>query len=281
MKLATFEADGTPRFGVVVDGGVAEASGWLPDQSTLHDALRDNRLPELQELMAAKPDHRFDEVRLLPPILHPRRIICIGLNYDAHRQETGRNKTSDPTIFVRWPSSVVGHESALVRPSVSHRFDYEGELAVVIGRAGRRIPADRALEHVAGYACFNDGSIRDYQRHTSQFTPGKNFDRSGGFGPWLVTADEIPDPGALELTTRLNGEVVQHAPTSQLIFSVPRLIEYISTFTTLDAGDVIATGTPSGVGDKRTPPLYMKPGDRVEVEISGIGILAHPVIGED
>ena len=158
------------------------------------------------------------------------------------------------------------------------RFDYEGELAVIIGRGGRRIPRAQALEHVAGYACFDDGSVRDYQRHTSQFTPGKNFDGSGGFGPWMVTADEIPNPSALQLTTRLNGQVMQHASTADLIFDIPALIAFISTFTPLEPGDVIATGTPSGVGDKREPLRYLRLGNMLEVEISGIGTLRHPVV---
>ena len=280
MKLASFLADGTPRFGVVVDGGVAEAQGWLEGEPSLRAAIDYGRLDDLSALSAAKADFIFDEIEWLPPILEPRRIICVGINYDAHRIETGRDPVGEPTLFVRWPSSVVGHEVPIYRPRESERFDFEGELAVVIGKPGRRISREAAFDHVLGYSCFLDGSVRDYQRHTSQFTPGKNFEKSGGFGPYIVTKDEVPDPSALRLQTRLNGQVVQDAPTSDLIFDIPRLLEYISTFTTLEAGDVIATGTPSGVGDRRDPPLYMKAGDRIEVDISEVGCLAHPVQDE-
>lgn len=278
MKLASFETDEGPRFGVVVDGGVADASGWLEGVRTLREAIEVGRTDELDALQSARPDYPLDAVRWRPPILDPRRIICVGVNYDAHRVETGRKPASHPTLFIRWPSSVVGHREALVRPAESERFDYEGELAVVIGRGGRRIEASRALESVAGYACFNDGSVRDYQRHTSQFTPGKNFDATGGFGPWMVSADEITDPSALAIETRLNGQVVQKATTSDLIFDVPALIAFVSTFTTLEPGDVIATGTPSGVGDRREPPLYMTPGDTLEVDIEKVGVLRHPIV---
>lgn len=278
MRLVTFEADGEPRFGVVVDGGIADATGMRGGARTLAEVLAKERVADLAPLTAAKPDHALEAIRLLPPVPEPRRIICVGLNYDAHRAETGRERKAHPTLFARWPSSLVGHRAPIVKPRESSRFDFEGELAVVIGRRGRRIPAERALEHVAGYACFHDGSVRDYQQHTTQFTAGKNFDASGGFGPWLVTADEIPSPAELELTTRLNGQVVQRGHTRDLVFDVPCLIEYISTFTTLDPGDVIATGTPSGVGDKRSPPLYLMPGDDLEVEISKVGLLTHTVV---
>ena len=280
MKLVSFEAEGLARFGVIVDGGVADATGWLQGITTLKEALESGRQAELLTLTAAQPDFTLDGITFLPPIVSPRRIICVGVNYDEHRRETGRPQTSHPTLFTRWPSSLVGHQIPIKRPKVSERFDFEGELAVVIGRAGRSISTESALDYVAGYACFHDGTIRDFQRHTSQFTPGKNFDQSGGFGPWLVTSEDIVDPSTLELTTRLNGQVVQQSGTQDLIFDIPHLINYISTFTTLDVGDVIATGTPSGVGDKRKPPLYLKKGDKLEIEITGIGTLAHPVVEE-
>ena len=222
----------------------------------------------------------LSEITYLPPIINPRKILCIGINYESHRIETGRDKAEHPVVFTRFATTLVGHEEPIVRPRVSERLDFEGELAVIIGREARHVKAERALEIVAGYACFNDASVRDWQRHTTQFTPGKNFDATGAFGPWMVTADEIPDPSQLQLSTRVNGERVQHASTSDMTFSVPELIEYISTFCTLEPGDVIATGTPGGVGDKRTPPLYLKPGDRVEVEIDKIGVLANPVEAE-
>ena len=245
---------------------------------TLRDVLSANQLPELDaESTETLP---LSEVTLRPPLPEPQRIFCVGLNYAAHREET-HNKPSDyPTIFVRFASSIVGPDQDLICPEASSQFDYEGELAVVIGQAGRHISEKDALSHVAGYSCFNDGSVRDYQRHTAQFTPGKNFEESGSFGPWIVTSDELGDPARLELTTRLNGEVVQNATTDLMLFPIPTLIHYLSTFTALQPGDVIATGTPSGVGSRRDPPLWMKPGDRVEVEISGIGVLANSIAKE-
>lgn len=217
---------------------------------------------------------------LLPPIMNPGKIICVGLNYDDHRKETGRAVVDHPTLFTRFADTLVGHDTAIVAPKNSDQLDYEGELAVIIGKTARHIAEESALDHVAGYACFNDGSVRDWQYQTSQFTPGKNFPRSGAFGPWMVTADEIPDPQALELTLRLNGAVMQQTTTDKMIFPVVRIIAYISAFTELAPGDVIATGTPAGVGSKRVPPVFLKPGDSVEVEISGIGTLRNPLTGE-
>ena len=211
----------------------------------------------------------------------PARILCIGLNYVAHREETGRRPTQHPTIFIRYPSSVVGNGEPLLLPPESASYDYEGELAVIIGHGGRRIPRARALEHVAGYSCFMDGSLRDFQLHTNQYAPGKNFDRSGAFGPWMVSAHEFGPPnGERRLCTRLNGTEMQAANTDQMIFPVDEIIAYISSFMTLAPGDVIATGTPGGVGFKREPPVFMRDGDRIEVEIDGIGVLTNPVVAE-
>ena len=207
------------------------------------------------------------------------RILCIGVNYRPHIEEMGREVPEYPVVFVRFAESVVGNGEAIIRPAVSEQLDFEGELAVVIGRETRRVTKDRALEHVAGYCCFMDGSVRDWQRHTMQFTPGKNFDRSGAIG-LMVPASEIPDPTVLELTTRVNGEVMQRGRVADLVFDVPTLIEYCSTFMTLHAGDVIATGTPGGVGAARKPPVWLTDGDRVEVEISHIGVLTNPVRDE-
>lgn len=215
----------------------------------------------------------WSQLKLLCPVHRPQRIICVGANYDLHRQEMGRDVLEHPTLFVRWPSSLVAHGGEVVRPKVSERFDYEGELALIIGREARSVRAEEAMDYVAGYTCFNDGSVRDYQRHTTQFTPGKNFDASGAMGPCFVSADEIPDPHNLELRTRINGESLQSANTRQMSFRIPELLAYISTFTTLQPGDVVATGTPAGVGDKRKPPVYLKPGDQLEVEISEVGRL--------
>lgn len=219
-------------------------------------------------------------VSLLPPVL-PGKIICIGLNYRDHAEETGQAIPDTPTVFSRWASSIVGAEQAIIRPKTSEHLDFEGELAVIIGKSGRHIEVDDAYNHVAGYSCFNDGSIRDYQLRTPQWTIGKNFDRSGALGPALVTPDSLP-PGAsgLAIQTRLNGEVVQSSSTAQLIFDVAKLISFLSDAFTLEPGDVIATGTPSGVGLARTPPLWMREGDVCEVEIEGIGTLRNSVVVE-
>lgn len=276
MKLCVFEHKGERKVGVKVEGGIADATGWLPESlrgQCLRVLLEEEALGELQTLTSAAPDFEEDAVRFLPPVLTPRRMICVGLNYDAHRKETGRKETDHPTLFVRWPSSVVGHRNPIIKPKHSKRFDFEGELAVIIGKTARHVPKEQAFDIIAGYSCFHDGSIRDYQRHTSQFTPGKNFDASGGFGPWLVTADEIGPSPDLALETRLNGQVVQQGRTCQFIFDIPTLIEYITRFTTLEPGDVIATGTPSGVGDKREPPLYLRPGATLDIEIEKVGLL--------
>jgi 2-keto-4-pentenoate hydratase/2-oxohepta-3-ene-1,7-dioic acid hydratase in catechol pathway len=220
------------------------------------------------------------EVKLLPPVPDPAKILCIGKNYEEHRVETGGEKLPYPTIFTRFADTLVADGQEAWAPGASTEVDFEGELAVVIGRGGRHIAAEDALSHVAGYSCFNDISIRDWQRHTTQFTPGKNFPRTGGFGPWIVTADEIANPQALDLTTRLNGDVVQRASIAEMIFGIRALIQYCSSFTRLSPGDVIATGTPGGVGAKRKPPLFMKVGDVVEIEIGSIGTLRNSIGSE-
>jgi 2-keto-4-pentenoate hydratase/2-oxohepta-3-ene-1,7-dioic acid hydratase in catechol pathway len=227
----------------------------------------------------SNPSIDLDNVKLLPPVDTCAKIICVGLNYHDHVIESGMAVPSDPTLFGRFHSSIVGHGSPLVRPCTSEQLDFEGELVAVIGRAGRNILRDRALEHVAGYSIFNDGSIRDFQERTTQWTIGKNFDDTGGFGPAIVTADELP-PGAtgLAIVTRVNGEVVQRSNTSELIFDVASLVSQISVAITLEPGDVIVTGTPAGVGVSRTPPRFMTPGDVCEVEIERIGVLRNAVV---
>ncbi len=208
-----------------------------------------------------------------------RKILCVGVNYRPHIAEMGREVPDHPVVFTRFPASLVGDGEPLLRPQVSEQYDFEGELAVVIGRPARHVPREDALAYVAGYCCFMDGSVRDWQRHTSQFTPGKNFDRSGAIGP-MVAATDIPDPAVLELTTRVNGEAMQRGRVADLVFDVPTLIAYCSTFTELLPGDVIATGTPGGVGAARTPAVWLRSGDVVEVEIDGIGVLRNPVRDE-
>ena len=279
MKLASFVADGKDCFGAVVGDDVITLSGKLP-YATLRDALADRG--GLAAIAAAvkdaRPDRKLADVRLLPVIPNPEKILCAGINYRSHAAETGRDLPKQPSMFIRLANTLTGQDGEMIRPSVSQHFDFEGELAVVIGRGGRHIPVDRALEHVAGYTCFVDGSVRDYQKFS--VTSGKNFPGTGPLGPWMVTTDEIPDPTRLTLTTRLNGEQVQHSGTDLLIYSVPQIIAFCSDFTPLVPGDVIATGTPEGVGHRRTPPLWMKAGDVLEVEISRIGTLRNYIIDE-
>ena len=279
MKLASYLLAGSAAYGVVTDLGVVDLTRRIgskyPDLRALlaGDGLSDAR----QAVAGAAPDCQVADLTLLPVIPNPDKIICVGLNYEEHVKETGRDKTENPTLFLRLADSQVGANQAMVRPRESTHFDYEAEIAVIIGKAGRRISEQDSWSHIAGYSCYNDGSIRDWQRHTSQFTPGKNFTRTGAFGPWMVTADEIPANTLMTLTGRLNGKEVQRATTEQMIFKIPALIRYISAFTHLLPGDVIVTGTPGGVGAKRTPPLWMAPGDTVEIEIDKIGVLKNTI----
>ncbi len=281
MKLLSYRHGGQSRYGVIAEDGVVDASRRLGERFPDLKAALAGGMADLAALAnGMSGDVALDEIEFLPTIPNPDKIICVGLNYATHVKETGRSDSEYPALFTRFANTQVGHNQPMIKPVNSDAFDYEGELAVVIGTAGRHIPPERALDHIAGYACYNDGSIRDWQRHTHQFTPGKNFVGTGGLGPWLVTSDEIPDPSALTLTTRLNGDVVQNATTDQLIFDIPYLINYLSSFTELVPGDVIPTGTPGGVGFKRTPPLFMQAGDVVAVEISGIGTLINPIADE-
>jgi 2-keto-4-pentenoate hydratase/2-oxohepta-3-ene-1,7-dioic acid hydratase in catechol pathway len=275
MKLASFVKDGKTTYGSLHEDRLVDLGPQLGSRfQDLKSLIAGGGLAGLASSIGAGKDSvPVKGADFLPVIPNPGKIFCIGVNYADHQKEMGRGKSEHPTIFLRFPDTLVAHEKAAWVPKVSAMVDYECELAVVIGKAGRHIEASRALDHVAGYTCFNDISIRDWQRHTTQFTAGKNFPRTGAIGPWLVTADEIPDPHALAIKTRLNGQVMQDASTSELIFRVPELIAYLSAFTPLSPGDLIATGTPSGVGFARNPPVFMKAGDVVEVEIEGIGLL--------
>jgi 2-keto-4-pentenoate hydratase/2-oxohepta-3-ene-1,7-dioic acid hydratase in catechol pathway len=282
MRIASFEVDGTASFGLVTaDGAGIVDLGCRVHYPDVAAVLRAGALAELSVFEDAAPDLALEDVALLPAVPDPRRkVLCVGLNYRAHVAESaGREVPENPRIFARLDDTIIGDGEPMWRPRNSAQFDYEGELAVVIGRPGRHIPAALALGHVAAYTIFNDGSVRDFQKHS--VTAGKNFPRTGPLGPWLVTADEIPDPAALTLTTRVNGEERQRTSTGDMILSVAALIEYISAFTPLSPGDVIATGTPEGVAHARRPPPWLKPGDVVEVEISGIGTLRNPVIAEE
>ena len=279
MKVITFERNGVRSYGILENDRVLDVGNRLASRyADLRAVLAAGALQELLIASTQGPQtFQVEEVNFEPVIPNPQKILCVGLNYISHRTETKRPETKYPSIFTRFADTQVGHETPVLRPSFSTAFDYEGELAVVIGRRGRHISEQDVSAHIAGYSCYNDVSVRDWQRHTAQWTPGKNFPSTGAFGPSLVTPDEIPDLGALTLTTRLNGKVMQEAPISDLIFSVPVIVSYISKFTPLYPGDVIATGTPGGVGDRRDPPVYMKDGDIVEVEIDRIGILRNVV----
>lgn len=279
MRYLSFLHRGTPRYGFIENNGVIDLTQRLGAEfPTLRAFLAGNGAAKIDKLAGrGRADIALSDISYLPVIPNPDKIICVGLNYESHRLETGRPPSEYPTLFTRFANAQVGHEQPLIRPRESEKFDYEGEIAIVIGKAGRRIPRERAFDYIAGYSAYNDGSVRDFQRHSSQFTPGKNFVNSGSFGPWLVTRDEVADYKALELVTRINGLEVQRGRASDMIFSLEELIAYCSTFTELVPGDVIVTGTPSGVGFARKPPLYMRPGDRVEVELVGLMTLVNAV----
>jgi acylpyruvate hydrolase len=280
MRIVHFETRGIA--GIAAD----EGSGW--HGLTQRDSGFPDTLPELiaqgadllrmGRSLGQSPAIDLNAVRLLPPVPKPPKILCVGLNYDDHLEESGLKKPAYPEIFARFATSLIPHQEPIRRPRESIALDYEAELAVVIGKPGRRIPRDQALDHVAGYSLFNDATVRDFQLRTPQWTMGKNFDGTGSFGPWLVTPDALP-PGAsgLRIQGRLNGRVMQDSRTDRLIFSVPALIEMISVAMNLERGDVIITGTPGGVGAARKPPVYMQHGDVFEVEIEKLGILTNPV----
>ena len=279
MKLVSFIHAGQAAYGIVQG-----------ERTLLPPADFRSRFPDLKSVLQAGAEGALEQaatsqgtvldpatVQALPVLPNPGKVICVGLNYKTHVAETKRADSEYPSLFLRFADTLAAHGDVVLRPPFSERFDWEGELAFVIGKGGRHIPRAQAFEHIAGYACFNDISVRDWQRHTHQFTPGKNFPGTGPLGPWLVTRDEVPDVTALTLETRVNGQVMQHAGIADLIFDIPVLVEYISRFTPLSAGDVIATGTPGGVGDRREPPLYMHEGDIVEVEITGLGTLRNRI----
>lgn len=276
MRLVCFEVDGHRRFGSVTGDTVTDLGA--ADGGGLHDLLLGSTA-EPSAPAGNKASLLLSSLTLLPPLAGPAtKVLAVGWAYKSHQDETGYKADPFPFFFLKHAQSLVGSQQRIMRPSVSESYDFEGEFAVVIGKPGRHIPEDQAMEHVAGYSVLMDGSVRDWQKHS--VTAGKNFDRSSSFGPWIVTRDEVADPHALNLTTRLNGDVVQQASTGQLAWSVAYLVHYCSTFTTLQTGDVISTGTPGGVGSKRTPPLWLQPGDVLEVEVSGVGTLSNTVAME-
>ena len=276
MKLISYRHQGQSGWGMLANAGiVALKSSEYP---TLLSALQAGKLDEIAGAGAGRgPSLQVGDIEFLPVITEPGKIFCVGHNYEEHRLETGRDKTQFPLLFLRVAESQTGHLQPILLPPESTHLDYEGEIAVVIGKAGRRIQEADAWGYVAGYSAYNDGSIRDWQRHTIQFTAGKNFTSTGAFGPWMVTRDEIADGEELTLETRLNGQVMQRTTTEMMIFKIPELIAYISTFTSLQPGDVIVTGTPGGVGAKRVPPVWMKPGDTVEIEVGKVGVLVNSI----
>ncbi|HUS95803.1 MAG TPA: fumarylacetoacetate hydrolase family protein [Hyphomicrobiaceae bacterium] len=285
MKLMMFETGGTARLGVVEGDSVADvsASGLAGGPGDLLSVIEGGRDALSKVAAAAKtaPKLALKDVTAAMPIAKPPKFICVGLNYALHAREGGHEIPTYPSFFLRVTTSLLAADAPVIRPKCSDQLDYECELAIVIGKGGRHIPEDKALDHVFGYTIFNDVSVRNFQRKSSQWTSGKNFDGTGPVGPAVVTADDLP-PGAsgLRITTRVNGNTMQDSNTDDMIFSTERIIALLSEFMTLEPGDIIATGTPSGVAHARKPPAWMKAGDVVEIEIDGIGILRNPIVDE-
>ncbi len=288
MRIVTFEREGATAVGVAAEGGVVDLAAVMdapPSSVKALLAAGPGSLREAARAAEAAPESLrtpLEDLSLLPPVPEPGKVLGLGLNYAEHAAESGHEPPAHPAIFIRSRTTLVGHGQPIVRPRLSPQLDYEGELAIVIGQPAHHVPEERALDHVAGYACFDDASVRDVQYWTGQWTLGKNFDSTGGFGPALVTADELP-PGAagLRITTRVDGETLQDGNTADMLFTVPRIVSLLSEVCTLEPGDVIITGTPSGVGKARTPPRWLVPGEVVEVEIQGIGALRNPVVDEE
>ena len=279
MKLISFLNQGVHSYGVVNGDDVLDLTPILGAQAQdLKTLIAKDLFGAVAEASSKhQPTLKFSQLELLPVIPNPGQIYCFGLNYGEHVRETGREVTETPVIFLRLADSQVAHGQDILRPAESHRLDYEAEIAIVIGKGGRRIKEEDAWDHIAGYSCYNDGSVRDWQVATSQWTPGKNFYKTGGFGPWLVTSDEIAPGQVMHMQTILNGQVLQDTTTDKMIHSIPRQIAYISTFIPLSPGDVIVTGTPGGVGNKRNPQIFMKPGDVCEIVVDAIGTLRNGI----
>jgi len=285
LKLITFRQASRVSYGAVVGegahAGIVDLGARFASFPSLRDALEAAALPDFERVLdGTKPDVALADAAPMLPIPNPEKIICVGVNYANRNEEykDGSERPKYPSLFMRTPRSFAAQGEALWRPRESVQLDYEGEIAIVIGKAGRRIPREAARAHIAAYTCLNEGTIRDWLRHGKfNVTQGKNFDRTGAIGPWLVTADEMGDPKDLRVTTRVNGEVRQDDTTASMIFPIAELVRYISTFTTLVPGDVIATGTPTGAGARFDPPKWLAPGDTVEVEVAGIGVLSNPI----
>jgi 2-keto-4-pentenoate hydratase/2-oxohepta-3-ene-1,7-dioic acid hydratase in catechol pathway len=283
LRLVTFKTDGRTSYGAATESGIVDLGKRLPRYAGVLDLLRAGAVEEARSAAQAPADHAIDGVELLPPVLSPEKIICVGINYPERNAEysDGRAAPKYPNLFCRFPGSLVGHNQPIVRPKVSDKFDYEGEIVIVIGKEGRHVPQDQALSMIGGLTLGNEGSVRDWLRHgTLNVTQGKNFDASGSLGPWIVPAADL-DPGQpLRVTTRVNGELRQDDTTDRLTWGFAWLISYISTFTTLRPGDLIWSGTPTGAGGHQTPPKWLVPGDVVEVEVPQIGVLRNVVLDE-
>ena len=283
MKLVSFEQGGTPGFGIATDGGIIDLTGKIDGIADMAQLIAADALDRARALADTAPTLRFDQVTLAAPVRAPEKIWCIGVNYGNRNAEykDGSDLPKYPSLFVRSASSFVGHDVPLERPEVSEQLDYEGEITIVIGKGGRHIPRESALEHIFGLTICNEGTIRDWLRHGKfNVTQGKNFARTGSIGPWIVTTDEL-DPGSeMTLETRVNGEVRQSDTTANMMFPFDYLLSYLSTFATLKPGDMIVTGTPTGAGVRMDPPVWLAPGDVVEVEVSGIGTLRNGVADE-
>ena len=286
MKIVSFEAKGRESFGVATDAGIVEMMGRVKGAAVAEDLLVPALQAEARKIAdaASKADYALSDVKLLIPVAIPEKILCIGVNY-ANRNEEYKDSAPAPeypSMFFRTYDSFVGHDAPIVRPPESEQLDYEGEIAIVIGEGGRRIPREDALRHIAALTCLNEGTIRDWLRHGKfNVTQGKNWDRTGSIGPWMVTADEFPSYEGMRITTRVNGETRQDDTTESIIFDFSYLISYVSTFMTLKRGDIISTGTPTGAGARFNPPKWLKPGDILEVEASGIGVLRNPIEDEE
>ena len=281
MKFVSFLLKGSPKFGISDGKNITDLTNKISGSKTLKELISNNGIIDAKKYAKENPGSiNVDEIEFLPLIPNPGKIICVGLNYSDHVNEIGITLEKNPVIFLRVPQSQTAHKQIIQKPKVSNHLDYEGEMAVIMGNAGKHIEPKNALKHIVGYSCYNESTVRDWQQHTKQFTMGKNFEKTGSFGPYMVLAEEISDYKKLTIQTRLNDKVMQEASLSQLIFDIPTLISYISKAMPWQAGDVLVTGTPGGVGFKRNPPVYMKDGDKIEVEITDVGILTNTIKDE-
>ena len=281
MKFISFNHNNTEKFGIIENDLITDLTGKISDAKSLKELIKIKKINDAKEYAKNNPGNISpNEIHYSPVIPNPGKIICVGLNYSEHVKETNRTIEENPVIFHRFPESQTSHLQPIQRPTVSESLDFEGEMAVIMDEAGKHIKTEDALKHIVGFSCYNESTVRDWQRHTRQFGMGKNFEKTGSFGPHMVLAEDIPDYKRLTIETRLNGDVMQNAKLSQLIFDIPILISYVSKAMAWRAGDVLVTGTPGGVGFKRNPPVFMKPGDNVEVEITDIGVLSNTIKDE-